>query len=238
MTDEDRSGRPNRFAAPKNRITETPIRSACPADADTVVAILAQAFQDDPVTAWVFPDARRRRALLPSFFHAVVDDLLAHGEIYLDGEAGVTLFVPPHSQDAAPDRQRRHEERLRAETGECADRAVLISRLLEEHHPCGQDHYYVVFNAVHPDQQNRGVGSGILRRILARADAAGSGAYVECSTPRSLKLMARHRFTAWPLVALPDGPVLRPAWRDPHPDRRSAQPGSTAQQSQPARLDT
>lgn len=40
----------------------------CQRAADRVSNAFAQAFQDDPVVAWVTPDATRRRALLPATF--------------------------------------------------------------------------------------------------------------------------------------------------------------------------
>ncbi|MGA5699706.1 GNAT family N-acetyltransferase [Peterkaempfera bronchialis] len=220
MSDQDRAGQPARAAAPKSRTTGPAVRRACPADADTAVAILAQAFQDDAVTAWVFPDARRRRALLPDFFRVVVEDLLAHGEIHLADDSGVVLVVPPDAPDPTPGELRRHESRLRAATAECGDRAVAIARLLDEHHPRDRAHSYVVFNAVRPARQGRGVSSAILRQVTALADAVDAGCYVECSSPESLELMVRHGFAPLPVVPLPGGPVLRPAWREPLPTGR------------------
>jgi GNAT superfamily N-acetyltransferase len=185
-------------------------------DTPVVVDVLAEALQNDPVTAWVFPGAQRRRATLPSFFHTVVEDTLEHGEIYLTGSgAGVTLFMPPDAPAITPAQHDAHQRRLRACTGEFAERTVLISRLLEERHPRQYAHYYVVFNAVRPARQGQGIGGEILRRILDRADADGVGTYIECSTPRSLRLMLRHGFHDLAPLPLPEGPSLYPAWRDP-----------------------
>jgi GNAT superfamily N-acetyltransferase len=195
-----------------------PVHTAGPADASVVVAVLAEAFQNDPVTAWVFPGAQRRRAVLPSFFHLVVEDVLEHGEIYLTSSgAGVTLAMPPDTPAVTPAQHGAYQWRLRACTGEFTERAVLISRLLEEHHPRHCAHYYLVFNAVRPARQGQGIGGMILRNVPDRADTDGVGTYVECSTPRSLCLMLRHGFHDLAPLPLPDGPSLYPAWRDPCP---------------------
>ncbi|WP_157876021.1 GNAT family N-acetyltransferase, partial [Streptacidiphilus griseoplanus] len=90
-----------------------------------------------------------------------------------------------------------------------------IERLLRARHP-QELHYYVQFQAVLPGRQGQGLCSALLRRILARADAEGVGAYIECSTPRSLALLLRHGFRELPPIQLPGGPALHPAWRDPH----------------------
>ena len=39
------------------------VRAADPSEVDTVLGILVEAFQDDPMSRWVFPDAERRRAV-------------------------------------------------------------------------------------------------------------------------------------------------------------------------------
>jgi GNAT superfamily N-acetyltransferase len=200
---------------------QEPIHTAGPADASVVVAVLAEAFQNDPVTAWVFPGAQRRRAVLPSFFHAVVDDVLDHGEIYLTSSgAGVMLFIPPDTPAITPAQRDAHQRRLRACTGEFAERAVLISRLLEERHPRQCAHYYMVFGAVRPARRGRGIFGEILRSILDRADVEAVGTYGECSTPHSLRLMLRHGFRDLAPLPLPEGPSLYPVWRDPLPRAR------------------
>jgi GNAT superfamily N-acetyltransferase len=201
--------------------TREPIRTAGPADASVVVAVLAEAFQNDPVIAWTFPGAQRRRAVLPSFFHAVVEDILDHGEIYLTSSgSGVMLFISPDTPAITSAQRDAHQRRLRACIGEFAERAVLISRLLEERHPQQRAHYYLVFGAVRPARQGRGIGGEILRSILDRADVEGVGTYGECSAPPSLRLMLRHGFHDLAPLPLPDGPSFYPVWRDPVPRAR------------------
>ena len=200
------------------------IRAAGPADTEAVVDTLAKAFQDDPVTAWVFPGAQRRRAQLPGFFGKVVDEILERGEICLaDTGAGALLFAPPGAAYPAPDRrhdreqQHNHEQRTPAPTlsREPTDRSTLISDVLAVHRPHHRAHYYIVFNAVRPDRQGAGLGSAMVRHIVARADADHVGAYVECSNEGSLRLMLRHGFQPLPSIPLPDGPLLHPAWWEP-----------------------
>jgi GNAT superfamily N-acetyltransferase len=198
-----------------------PIRTAGPADASMVVAVLTEAFQNDPVIAWTFPGAQRRRTVLPSFFHAVVEDILDHGEIYLTSSgSGVMLFISPDTPAITPAQRDAHQRRLRACIGEFAERAVLISRLLEERHPQQRAHYYLIFGAVRPARQGRGIGGEILRSILDRADVEGVGTYGECSAPPSLRLMLRHGFHDLAPLPLPDGPSFYPVWRDPVPRAR------------------
>ena len=58
-------------------------------------ATLAAAFQDDPLLAWVTPDAARRQRVLPSFFGAVVSRSRALGGVVdVDRGGGVAAWVP------------------------------------------------------------------------------------------------------------------------------------------------
>ena len=43
--------------------TTTTIRKAVPGDIHHIGVTLSRAFQDDPVVAWIIPDAGRRRAI-------------------------------------------------------------------------------------------------------------------------------------------------------------------------------
>jgi GNAT superfamily N-acetyltransferase len=86
--------------------------------------------------------------------------------------------------------------------------------LTEACHPTGQEHLYLVFLGVLPAAQGRGLGSALLRALLARADADGLPVHLESSSPRNLPLYEQNGFhvTGGP-IALPDGPSVWPMWR-------------------------
>lgn len=211
-----------------------PVRPAGPADLDTAVAILTAALADDPVTGWVFPDPDRRRTLLPAFLRDVAAALAPAGGVLLAGGDGVTLVVPPAtsapkavsatvprpgpaaSASAYPPPQPPAGPRDYAAAAECAARAAAVDRLFAHVRAGRRPHYHLLFNAVRPRRQNRGVCGAILRHLRAAADATGTGTYVECSTARSAALMVRHGFRVLATAALPGGgPTLHAAWRPP-----------------------
>ena len=161
--------------------------------------------------------------LLPGFFRTVVENILEQGEIFLIREGtGVVLVMPPGAPPPTPEQQESYARRMRARIGEFADRTALpIEELLAAAHPRQVDHYYIVFYGVRPSHQGRGIGSGLLRHIIDRADVAGVGTYRECSTQRSLNLVLRCGFHARPPIGLPGGPELYPAWREPAAQHRA-----------------
>lgn len=72
-------------------------------------------------------------------------------------------------------------------------RGFALAEKLAEYHP-RTPHAHLVFLGVMKSAQGRGVGSEILKQTLAPLDAAGTVAYLECSTERNAALYGRHGF--------------------------------------------
>src|SRR3954447_13933952 len=67
------------------------------ADLVPAAATLSRAFQDDPGTIYMVPDATARATVLPWLFEANVRHGLAHGEAYVcpGPMGGVAIWLPP-----------------------------------------------------------------------------------------------------------------------------------------------
>lgn len=176
------------------------------ADRRAVVDVLTEAFMDDPVVSWLFPDEGERRRLQPYFY----EPMLTHAETYLAGErdgAAVWLSLAagqtPYEAPESPTDFGAHGARLMA-----------VGQLLAQRHPYSEAHLYLPCMGVVPAARGNGLGSALLRDRLERADAEGLGTYLEASSPRSRDLYLRHGFTdAGEPVRVPDGPTLWPMWR-------------------------
>lgn len=71
------------------------IRQADERDRDQVVRILDEAFHNDPVSSWVFPDEEHRRAVHGKFLGVFADITLAGGRIdILEDGTAVALWLP------------------------------------------------------------------------------------------------------------------------------------------------
>ena len=69
----------------------------------------------------------------------------------------------------------------------------MVGRLeaeLKKHHP-RQPHWYLSVLSVEPECQGLGHGSALMKPGLERADAAGSGAYLETPRPSHVGCLAR-----------------------------------------------
>lgn len=190
------------------------IRRAETIDVETLSGVLAQAFHDDPVFAWVVPDAGRRRERLPAAFAAFADAYLPHRESYVAGSAGAALWAPPGAQLFDEEQLEVFGERMAAALGDDADRGFEANAILEAHHPA-EPCFYLQFVGVAPGQQGRGIGSRLLATVLDGCDADGTPAYLEATSADNRRLYERHGFETRGEITLPDGPPLWPMWRDP-----------------------
>ncbi|KOG38155.1 GNAT family N-acetyltransferase [Streptomyces resistomycificus] len=197
------------------------IRTADTGDRELIVGLLDAAFQDDPVSRWVFPGAEHRRTTHPGLMAAFTDLVLAEGRVDVteDGRAcALWLSVPAgggghDSEEAAGD---DGPAQVRAAVDPGNERVELIGRLTAGIHPSDRAHAYLWMIGVAPEHQGEGLGTALIASALDRCDREGLPAYLEASNARSRKLYERLGFelTDRPLD-LPDGPRMWPMWREP-----------------------
>lgn len=88
------------------------IRQALESDRDAVAALLDEAFREDPVSSWVFPDPVHRSAVHGKFLGVFVDVALAEGRVdYAEDGAAAALWLripagEPEGEDEVPARMR------------------------------------------------------------------------------------------------------------------------------------
>jgi GNAT superfamily N-acetyltransferase len=186
----------------------------------TTVAMLARAFDDDPVMSWIFPDEQMRRRQLPKFFTVTIRETsLRHEgtEILLAGDdvLGGAIWVPPGAWRPPLWQQIRtlpwFAWALRSRIGEASATYSAILRC----HP-HEPHWYLSGIGTDPPAQGTGVGSELMRSRLTRCDAAGLPCYLESSKERNVPFYERHGFKVTRELTIPDGgPTLWLMWREP-----------------------
>jgi ribosomal protein S18 acetylase RimI-like enzyme len=192
------------------------VRRADLSDRAAVVRALARSFDADPVANYLLrSDAGRGRAF-ENFFDVGFRRLtLPFGETWIAGDGkGAALWTPPGRWSSfgallsAP--------KLVQAVGLGRVPRVLASvNRVQARHPKAP-HYYLFAIGVDPAHHGRGIGSALLREVLARCDAEGASAYLEASTHGSSRLYERHGFRVTEeLPVAPDGPSVWLMWRDP-----------------------
>ncbi|MGW0332629.1 GNAT family N-acetyltransferase [Streptomyces sp. NPDC003011] len=190
------------------------IRTAGEGDRDLVVRLLDEAFQDDPVSGWVFPGDAYRRSTHHRLMAAFTDIVLAEGRIDLaeDGSAcalWLSVSADEHADEEGPALVR---EAVDPEN----ERVELIGRLTADVHPSERAHAYLWMIGVSPGRQGEGLGTALITSVLDRCDREGLPAYLEASSARSRALYERLGFTRVDRpLDLPDGPRMWPMWREP-----------------------
>ncbi|MGW3349879.1 GNAT family N-acetyltransferase [Nonomuraea rubra] len=184
------------------------VRLATADDAQRVAELIATAFSGLRPMAYLVPDRRERHRIIAANFRILVEHAVEHGEIHLidDGPA-VAVWFPYTSPLPAP---HDYDRRLAEATGAWVERFRTLDELFERNHPAAP-HHHLAFLAVHPDRQNEGLGTALLRYQHDRL--GGLPAYLEASDPRNRDLYARHGYQAREPFALPDGALFWPMWR-------------------------
>jgi GNAT superfamily N-acetyltransferase len=192
------------------------VRRATTDDVDVLARVLARAFDDDPISEFLFPDARRRQRALPRYFSILLRPaFLPSGEVWTDGDAcGSAMWTPP-TQRRPSTRDLLRFAPLVPVLGRRLPQAISTMQAVERHHP-RTPHWYLAVLGTDPPRQGRGVGSALLGPVLERCDADGLPAYLESSKERNVPFYARHGFRVTTTIDLPGGgPRLWLMWREP-----------------------
>ena len=175
-----------------------------------VVDVLHDAFIDeDGLNYWLRQGAQKEPARRRFFEAAVRKAVHPKRELWLarDGSVGIgaALWLPPGAIafDHTPLQQVLMAPLLFSIAGrEGLSRARELGAKLAAHHP-REPHAHLVFLGVASRAQGRGVGSAMLKTMLALLDAQGLTAYLEASKERNVALYQRYGFEVTGAFELP-----------------------------------
>lgn len=179
---------------------------------ELVAEILADAFREDAVTAWISRDPQ-----FPKWMWLLVTPLvLPYKEAYVTADgSGAALWLPPGVQrDMLPGLDKLMEGLWRFGAG-AFFRFFQFMSTLEKYHP-KERHYYLFAVGVRSGSRGRGVGSALLNHVLQKCDRQKVGAYLESSNPRNIALYQRLGFEIQRTINLPrNGPAISLMYRKP-----------------------
>ncbi|MFE9480561.1 GNAT family N-acetyltransferase [Streptomyces spororaveus] len=201
------------------------IRPARPAESGAVAALLARAFADDPVMAWMIPAAGRERGIARYFRLAQRQQRPRAGAVRVAATAEGRLLAA--ALWSGPGRWKPSAvQELAALPGYAGifglrgmPRAGEVQEAMHEAHP-RMPHWYLPSVGTDRGLQGRGVGSALLVQQLADCDRLGQPAYLESSNVTNIPFYEKLGFRVTGEIRLPGGgPTLWPMWRDPSPER-------------------
>ena len=158
--------------------------------------VVSAAFDDDPVTSFLYPDPSRRRGYVWANA-ATLKVVLPLGATYTTPPPrveGVAAFCPPAGYprpwwvEAWQLRAGPFRMPLRTTW-----RALRILSAMSRVHP-RKPHWYLQTLAVHPDRQRQGVGGFLISPTLRRADREALPVYLETTKEANIAYYRRFGF--------------------------------------------
>jgi GNAT superfamily N-acetyltransferase len=183
------------------------VRAATRRDRAAVVRVMAEAFDDDPVTRWLMPDGR---ALEPLFAAHARWAHFAPGctdVAVLDGVTVGAAFWDPPGFRVRPVRQMAAIPAYARALGRQLGRGAAVESVMQRARPAGRFWYLAGVGSV---RRGEGIGSALLRH---RLDSVSGPAYLESSKPENIALYERFGFEQRDPIRVPAGPELWPMWR-------------------------
>jgi GNAT superfamily N-acetyltransferase len=168
-------------------------------EVERAAAVLARAFDADPLTRYLFPDRVERARKAPLMFTTLARYDYLFGRVdRLDGFGAVATWLGPEHGAETP--QRLSEagfDQLPDQVGGAPlDRLSAFYAVVEEahRHAVAEPHWYLRLIGVEPTQQGRGLGSMLLRHGLSRAHESGNGCFLETFQERNVPFYLSHGF--------------------------------------------
>jgi GNAT superfamily N-acetyltransferase len=181
-----------------------------------VRTLLARAYQDDPLLAWVFPEEETRPHAVAAWLGITVERYLAGAEVEAVRDDGVLTAValwrlPGWSPSGDPDELPTAGGLLESVVGpaHAATVAEGFAAVREHAPPPEEPHAYLHFLAVAPGWQGSGLGGELLGRVVAGASAAGVPVRLDTTNPANLPFYEGHGMTLRSAARLgPSGPTM------------------------------
>jgi GNAT superfamily N-acetyltransferase len=172
-----------------------------PDQVEQAAAMLARAFQDDPLPHFLFPDTERRRQHLPALFAWWLQDALRDGEVRCHGPVlAVAIWTPPQAtaepQPEAAEAAAAWRDGTRLLTTDERDRLERYVEYVDALHArlMPDPHAALFAIGVEPAHQGRGLGTTLMAPTLARLTTAGIPCYLDTGTARNVRFYERHGF--------------------------------------------
>ena len=176
-------------------ITAYEVREARPDEFPVLVETSCLAFTGDPLMRWLDERDGSDRCMLAAMASSDLKVAARRGIIHtVNGGAGNAIWYPPGAKQDLFDRIElitsllpvmRLTRRMWAK--------VRLFRKIIKIHP-GTPHYYLSQLAVHPGVQSRGLGTALLRPVLAVCDREGIPAYLETQSEKNVGFYQKSGF--------------------------------------------
>ncbi|MFI6043972.1 hypothetical protein ACIA8C_20245 [Nocardia sp. NPDC051321] len=148
--------------------------------------VLAEAFMDDPLMAYFWPEPDRRRRALPHFWHSRVEARRRKGFVDTASDGGEIVSVVLWEKPGVVSPMAKPLSLIRA-LGSAIPRALAVSRRIESLRP-DSPHLYLACGGALPTARGKGLTSNLVK---ARIDASDTDIFVIATNETSV-ILAEH----------------------------------------------
>lgn len=203
-----------------------PVRLVRQDNLRSVASLLTKAFHEDPLFEWFFPDPTNRAVLTGVWMRNSVELSMATGHAFIHADdarlslaaalpLAAALWSPPDVELFGPDGFRPRWALLVGANPGRVDELREGIHLLGGAHDGLDGHFYLNTLGVDAERRGQGLAQPLMERVLTVADAEDIPCYLESSNPRNLSFYQRYGFEVMSEIELPNGPTIRPMWREP-----------------------
>ena len=177
------------------------VRRLDPKDLPAAVRMFAEAFDRDPMSVLMLPDAAQRRRLLERGGRRQIERAMPHRHVFgaYDDESlcGIAVWLPPgvavRSAEAIPPSAVLRVLRVGLRNPRRTIR-YLSTRAAAMKAAHARGAWHLAFLATDPRVQGRGVARQLLERVLRRADEDAVGVWLETYDPANPPIYERFGF--------------------------------------------
>ncbi|MGA7932547.1 MAG: GNAT family N-acetyltransferase [Kovacikia sp.] len=183
----------------------------------SVAAILARAFVDDPMFEFIFPDDSIRLQTLMAFFQPFVADGINRGKVLLaPANQGVCIWYPAEVCVFDDEFEAVINQVVAISTHfggtESGRRCEHLANQVGAYEP-SDPRCEVLWIALLPEARGQGLGGHLLQPALNAADAQGLGSYLVSSNVRNHSFYERHGFRKRDAIQISSDYFMTGMWR-------------------------
>jgi ribosomal protein S18 acetylase RimI-like enzyme len=183
-----------------------------------VCKVLGDAFQDDPIMVFIYPDEQERKEKAQYGFYMLYKYGIKNGFAYATSEnlEGITMWLPPGNiylsmwtmmKNGMFYTMRKVGLKMKA-----MKKTMAIFNYEEERHKelVPYDHWYLQNIAVKPEEQGKGYGGLLLRTMIEEVKSDGLPIYLETNTEKATSIYQRYGFEILEHGTIPETDI--PLW--------------------------
>ncbi|MFW9939814.1 MAG: GNAT family N-acetyltransferase [Candidatus Thorarchaeota archaeon] len=192
------------------KLTPDHIKEAC--------KVAGDAFQDDPIMVFVYPDEKERKQKAQYGFYMLYNYGIKYGLAYSTSKnlEGSTIWLPPDKTYPSFWAMMRHGGfHTMRKVGlklKAMKKTMTVFNYEEERHKhhVPYDHWYFQNIAVKPEEQGKGYGGLLISTLLKTIENDGLDVYVETNTEKAMSIYQKYGFEILEHVMIPETPI--PLW--------------------------